>query len=64
MGMAYAIYMLIIFCCQVRDAFSVDDYSHYLFTPRDLTQWVLGLLRYQVPADDSSLTPLLQVIVS
>ena len=26
----------------------MDDYSHYVFTPRDLTQWVLGLLRYDL----------------
>eukprot|EP01116_Phalansterium_solitarium_P024803 TRINITY_DN91_c0_g1_i2.p1 TRINITY_DN91_c0_g1~~TRINITY_DN91_c0_g1_i2.p1 ORF type:complete len:4088 (+),score=2028.04 TRINITY_DN91_c0_g1_i2:171-12434(+) len=31
---------------QVKSKFSVDDYSHYLFTPRDLTKWVLGFLRY------------------
>lgn len=30
---------------QLKEAFSVDDYGHYLFTPRDLTQWVLSLLR-------------------
>ncbi|XP_069942834.1 cytoplasmic dynein 2 heavy chain 1 isoform X1 [Cherax quadricarinatus] len=45
----------------VRDAFSADDYSHYLFTPRDLTRWVLGLLRYQVSSDDAALQPLLEV---
>jgi len=33
---------------QLRTEFSVDDYSHYLFTPRDLTRWVLGLLRYDL----------------
>lgn len=31
---------------QVRQRFTADNYSHYLFTPRDLTRWVLGLLRY------------------
>ncbi len=30
----------------------MDDHSHYLFTPRDLTRWVLGLLRY--PLSDQS----------
>ena len=35
-------------CFQVRQKFSVDDFSHYLFTPRDLTRWVLGLLRYDM----------------
>ncbi|XP_076054654.1 dynein cytoplasmic heavy chain beethoven [Oratosquilla oratoria] len=43
---------------QVRSSFSLDDYSHYLYTPRDLTQWVFGLLRYDIP-EDSSLEPLL-----
>jgi dynein heavy chain 2 len=30
----------------VTEKFSVDEQRHYLFTPRDLTQWVLGLLNY------------------
>lgn len=37
---------------QIRSKFAVDDRSHYLFTPRDLTNWVLALFRYIV---DSSL---------
>ncbi|KAK7078013.1 hypothetical protein SK128_012525 [Halocaridina rubra] len=45
----------------VRNSFSVDDYSHYLFTPRDLTRWVLGLLRYQLPDKDTAAQPLLEV---
>ena len=36
---------------QVRKHFTVDDYSHYVFTPRDLTQWVLGLIRYPLAQD-------------
>ena len=24
----------------------MDDHGHYMFTPRDLTKWILGLLRY------------------
>ena len=31
---------------QVHKHFTIDDYSHYVFTPRDLTSWVLGLMRY------------------
>jgi len=31
---------------QIRSKFTVDQYSHYQFTPRDLTAWVLSLLRY------------------
>ncbi|KAI0210442.1 Cytoplasmic dynein 2 heavy chain 1 [Lamellibrachia satsuma] len=38
---------------QLRAEFSVDDYSHYLFTPRDLTRWVLSLLRYDLKDTDS-----------
>ncbi|XP_068122972.1 cytoplasmic dynein 2 heavy chain 1 isoform X2 [Hyperolius riggenbachi] len=36
---------------QVRAKFSVDDYSHYLFTPCILTQWILGLFRYDLTGD-------------
>lgn len=32
--------------------FSVDEQRHYLFTPRDLTKWVLSLLRYDLGADE------------
>ncbi|CAB3978327.1 cytoplasmic dynein 2 heavy chain 1-like [Paramuricea clavata] len=38
---------------QIRSKFTVDDRSHYLFTPRDLTNWVLALFRYTV--DSSSI---------
>ncbi|RXG65468.1 Cytoplasmic dynein 2 heavy chain 1 [Armadillidium vulgare] len=47
---------------EVREAFTVDDYSHYLFTPRDLTRWVKGLMRYEIPEGDKSLEPLLEVL--
>ena len=33
---------------QLRAKFTVDDYSHYLFTPRDLTRWVLAFLRHDL----------------
>eukprot|EP00327_Prymnesium_parvum_P015469 CAMPEP_0113281722 /NCGR_PEP_ID=MMETSP0008_2-20120614/28451_1 /TAXON_ID=97485 /ORGANISM="Prymnesium parvum" /LENGTH=3313 /DNA_ID=CAMNT_0000132155 /DNA_START=19 /DNA_END=9960 /DNA_ORIENTATION=- /assembly_acc=CAM_ASM_000153 len=33
---------------QVRRKLSVDEQRHYLFTPRDLTQWTKGLLRYEL----------------
>ncbi|KAJ3280883.1 Cytoplasmic dynein 2 heavy chain 1, partial [Borealophlyctis nickersoniae] len=32
---------------QTVQKFTVDMYSHYLFTPRDLSRWVIGLSRYQ-----------------
>ena len=34
----------------MRAQFTVDDYSHYLFTPRDLTLWAMSLLRYDLTA--------------
>jgi dynein heavy chain 2 len=33
---------------QLRAKFSRDARSHYLFTPRHLTQWALALLRYDL----------------
>ncbi|CAI9737451.1 cytoplasmic dynein 2 heavy chain 1-like isoform X1 [Octopus vulgaris] len=39
---------------QLQAQFSVDDYSHYLFTPCDLTQWILNLLRYDLRDTASS----------
>ncbi len=33
---------------EVRQKFKPDDYGHYLFTPRDLTRWIMGLLRYDL----------------
>ena len=33
---------------QVTKKFSVDEQRHYMFTPRDLTSWVQGLLRYEL----------------
>ncbi|XP_074620352.1 cytoplasmic dynein 2 heavy chain 1-like [Acropora palmata] len=48
---------------QVRSKFTVDDHSHYLFTPRDLTNWILGLLRYNLDSGsgDSSTQHLLEI---
>ncbi|EMP37963.1 Cytoplasmic dynein 2 heavy chain 1 [Chelonia mydas] len=41
---------------QVRAKFTVDDHSHYLFTPYILTQWVLGLFRYDLTGGSSTHT--------
>lgn len=38
------------FVSQVKAKFTVDDHSHYLFTPCVLTEWVLSLLRYDLTA--------------
>ncbi|XP_076446844.1 LOW QUALITY PROTEIN: cytoplasmic dynein 2 heavy chain 1-like [Babylonia areolata] len=50
---------------QLRSTFSVDDYSHYLFTPRDLTQWVMSFLRYDLTAgaSESSSDTVLEIMV-
>uniref|UniRef100_A0A3P8WNV8 Cytoplasmic dynein 2 heavy chain 1 n=1 Tax=Cynoglossus semilaevis TaxID=244447 RepID=A0A3P8WNV8_CYNSE len=41
---------------QVKAKFTVDDHSHYLFTPCILTEWVLSLLRYDLAAAQSNVT--------
>ncbi|KAF3692878.1 Cytoplasmic dynein 2 heavy chain 1 [Channa argus] len=41
---------------QVKAKFTVDDHSHYLFTPSILTEWVLSLLRYDLTAAQSNVT--------
>ena len=48
---------------QVKQTFTVDDYGHYVFTPRDLTRWVMGLLRYDLAnaQNDSSSEHVLEV---
>jgi dynein heavy chain 2 len=48
---------------QVLKNFSRDSYGHYLFTPRELTNWCLSLLRYNLAdiQSDSSTEPLLQI---
>lgn len=42
----------------LKDSFSPDAHRHYLFTPRHLTRWVMGLQRYDLQGQD-----LLQVLV-
>lgn len=37
---------------QVKAKFTVDDFAHYQFTPRDITKWVVGLLRYDLQNSD------------
>uniref|UniRef100_A0A8D0H431 Cytoplasmic dynein 2 heavy chain 1 n=1 Tax=Sphenodon punctatus TaxID=8508 RepID=A0A8D0H431_SPHPU len=41
---------------QARAKFTVDDHSQYLFTPCILTQWVLGLFRYDLTGGSSAHT--------
>ncbi|KAL8191062.1 UNVERIFIED_CONTAM: Cytoplasmic dynein 2 heavy chain 1, partial [Gekko kuhli] len=49
---------------QVRAKFTVDDHSHYLFTPCILTQWVLGLFRYDLTggASTNTLDTVLEIV--
>ena len=42
---------------QIRGKFTVDQYSHYQFTPRDLTAWVVGLLRYNLAGGQRDSSP-------
>ena len=42
---------------QIRSKFTVDQYSHYQFTPRDLTAWVVGLLRYNLAGGQRDSSP-------
>ena len=58
MVLSYIMCFLIWFCVcfshrQVKAKFTVDDHSHYLFTPCILTQWVLSLLRYDLTAGNA-----------
>ena len=39
------------------------DHSHYQFTPRDLTRWVVGLLRYPLATGDDTPLNLLHIWV-
>jgi dynein heavy chain 2 len=45
---------------QTRKRFSVDSYSHYLFTPRDISRLVAGLKRYRFTQESE--TEVLEVI--
>ncbi|KAJ3052006.1 Cytoplasmic dynein 2 heavy chain 1 [Rhizophlyctis rosea] len=38
---------------QTVQKFTVDQYSHYFFTPRDLSRWVIGVSRYQYSDPDA-----------
>ena len=47
----------------MKAKFTVDDYGHYLFTPRDLTKWVMSLLRYDLASakNDSTSDHVLEI---
>ena len=44
---------------QLRARFTVDDFKHYRFSPKVLTRWVVGLLRYNMAEVRRALTYLL-----
>ena len=46
---------------QLKSSFSVDDNNHYLFTPRDLTRWCLGMLRYKLEENEKSQNSILHI---
>lgn len=35
----------------MKRRFTVDEHEHYVFSPRDLTRWVMQLLRYEVESE-------------
>lgn len=37
---------------ELCDKFSRDEHRHYLFSPRHLTQWCIGLMRYDLDGED------------
>ena len=45
---------------ELKQSFSVDDNSHYVFTPRDLTKWTLSLVRYVIGEHDKSPSSVLE----
>ena len=51
------------FKIKVLASFNRDMYGHYLFTPRELTNWCLSLLRYNLNdlKDNNSVEPLLEI---
>jgi dynein heavy chain 2 len=36
----------------IKSSFTFDMYHHYIFTPRDLSNWLIGLLRYECKTPD------------
>ena len=32
----------------IKQNFSIDEHRHYLYTPRDITQLIFSLLRYEI----------------
>ena len=45
---------MVLLYVNVKKTFTVDDKSHYTFTPKHLTEWCLSLVRYLLNEDDKS----------
>ncbi|KAG2385509.1 hypothetical protein C9374_003324 [Naegleria lovaniensis] len=43
----------------VTKKFTVDEFAHYQFTPRDLIRWILGLSNFSIPSTSNRCTELL-----
>jgi dynein heavy chain 2 len=37
----------------LKTKYTVDEHEHYIFSPRDLTQWTLALLRYEATSTET-----------
>ena len=37
---------------KVKKEFTFDMYHHYIFTPRDISNWLIGLLRYECKSNE------------
>ena len=37
----------------MKNTFSIDEHRHYLFTPRNLTQMLFGLFRYEIEENET-----------
>ena len=40
----------------VKQKFTFDSYHHYIFTPRDVSNWLIGLLRYECKDKEEIIT--------
>lgn len=63
--LTYVVFMFtinaVVIIFQVKNTFSPVHQNHYLFTPRDLTRWCLGFLRYDLKEDEQSVNLVLEV---
>ncbi|XP_068082912.1 cytoplasmic dynein 2 heavy chain 1 [Anabrus simplex] len=48
---------------EIKSTFTPVQQNHYLFTPRDLTRWCLGLFRYEIGSQDKGTDCILEVVI-